>query len=218
MAMCSSVQNTLTESSAAEKLAARLAPAFSKDVYNSKTNSWSRQSNIYTNVTPLKTIIAPEFKLLPVPLADLTDLCNACSGWTRTKLTELIDNVTRFLNTPLHYIHKAEHDRIMTKFDQDLEELNKNFDEMFIHDFEGKYLNDIEFKQEIENEYFRQIVFDLINDYKTLLAAEELFIETQNQNIKVFADSFESFSEDWKTSLTPEEKAAFDEEEASIMW
>lgn len=213
MTMCSidaRVQTTSSKSSAAQELAARLIPVFS--------HAHDKKTTKYTNIAPLKPIVAIDFTLLPVPLADLIELRNACSGWLRTKLTELIDNVNKFLNDPSHYIHADEHERIMTKFDQDCQELDDNFEEMFYHDFEGKYQNDIEFKQEIKQEYYREIVGDLITDYQTLIDAEEMFFKGQQEELKLFADCFASFSQAWDASLTPEQKAAFDEEEASLMW
>lgn len=210
MAMCSSVQTTLPKSSAAKELAARLSPVFSHD--------HEKKPTMLTKQTPLKPIVAINFTLLPVPLADLTELRNASSGWIRTKLNELINKVDKFLNDPSHYIHADEHDRIMTKFNQDCQELDDNFIEMFNHDFEGKYQNDIEFKQEIKEEYYHEIVNDLINDYQTLLDAEKMFFKRQQEEIKQFADCFASFSQAWDASLTPEEKAAYDDEEKSLMW
>lgn len=217
MEMCSSVQTTSPKSSAAQKLAARLSPVFTHS-YDMKTDSFTEKVTKLTKQTPLKAIIAIDFTPLPVPLADLTDLRNVSSGWIRTRLTELIDKVDKFLNDPSHYIHSVEHDRIMNKFDQDLQELNEDFDEMFNHDFEGKYQNDIEFKQEIKEEYYEKIVGDLITDYQTLIDAEEIFFKSQSKEVKFFVDSFESFSRAWEASLTPEQKAAYAEEEASLMW
>lgn len=210
MAMCSSVQTNSPKTSAAQKLAARLSPVF--------THSYDKKATKYTKQTPFKVIVAVDFTLLPVPVADLTELRNASSGWIRTRLTELIENVNKFLNDPSHYIHADEHERIMTDFDQDCEELDDNFIEMFNHDFEGKYLNDTEFKQEMKQHYYEEIVGDLITDYQTLIDAETIFFQRQQEELKRFVDSFERFSKAWEASLTPEQKATYAEEEESLLW
>ena len=217
MTMCSSVQTTLPKSSAAQKLAARFPPVISKSVYSSKTNSWSNESNIYTIIRPIRPFSGDGLEPLPIPLADLTKVRRMCQGWIKTKLTDLIDNVNKFLNDPSHYIHQVEHDRIMTKFNQNLEELNKNFDEMFNHDFEGQYLDDTEFKQEIKEEYLNEIIGDLITDYQTLIDAEEIFIESQNNFAKAFCDDYDKFKKAFKAILFPEQIALHESEDESLI-
>ena len=216
---CEGIQACSQLTPAAADIAARLIPGMSQSIYDSMTGSWRHESNIYSNYDNIE-FSAIAGRMVSKPVRDLLRLQSSFHGWIETKLAALVERVEKHLkgHSGYDYIHKAEHDRIILQFYRDLDELNENFEDMFKHDYDGKYLDDKEFKEEIREQYREEIGHKFIIEYEVLLDAEVLFQERMKQQSKAFNDDYERFKKAFEAQLTPEQKALIDEEEASLNW
>lgn len=171
---CEGIQACSQLTPAAVKLAAKLEPCVPESSYDSMTGSWKCFSNVYTKDNHLVNHHENDEVLVSKPVADLLAIEHELHGYTKTQMERLIDRLTKFLLNG-YCIHIQEHKRILEKYHQDLHEVIDNFDEAFHDEFEGKYDDDDDFKDEIFNEHCDEVVHELIIDYEVLLDAEEIF-------------------------------------------
>ena len=198
-----------TKSKAAIELASRLFPCHSERSFDSWTGTWTRTSDGYSGDDDLKRIYwQGTWLTTPKPIADLREIQAMYHGWTKTKFETLINRIKKQLFKPSNhnYIHKAEHDRIIAKYEADVAELNENFEEIFKHDFPNENDNcKTDFKEEIKEEYLEEIAHNLISDYQLLLDAEDLLKIRMKEQQKAFCDGYDRFKKAFKATLTAEQ-------------
>lgn len=168
---CKSVQTLSQFTPAAVKLAATFDDARKHGTYSpSDIVEWNIDK--YTYIT------------IPKAVADLLDIWRHHEGTLIAhRLYELVMKVNDLHVKQMCHIMKTEHDRIISDYDTKVSEIIENFEEMFMHDFDGKYLDDIEFQEEIKQEYLDEVAFDLIVEYETLLEAHKCYSFMLSQRI-----------------------------------
>lgn len=116
------------------------------------------------------------FITIPKAVADLLDIFRHHEGTAiGTRLYNLAMKLNDFYVKEMCAILKSEHDRIISEYDRKVSEIIENFKEMFMHDYDEKYFDDIKFQEEIKQNYLDEVAFDLITDYEIFLEATECY-------------------------------------------